>query len=254
MKMINGMIALVLFFTMPAFAQDDFVWPEKPKNIQVLDKSWPGSRLRAPMRGFQSALGVTCSYCHIGEEGKPLSTYDFASDANPNKERAREMLRMLGSINGHLDKIKPSGDKRVNMWCHTCHAGRPKPMTLAEDLGEHYRKGGIEASIVRYRELREQFYGKGGYDFGEGGLNSFGYQLLRGNDPEAAIRIFTMNAENFPNSPNVWGSLGEGYMKAGKMSMAESSYRKVLNVDPGNKNAMEMLQKIKKTTKGDAKE
>ena len=53
--------------------------------------------------------------CHKGEEGKPLSTYDFASDENPNKNRAREMLRMLNEIEVHLNKIEPSGDKRVNM-------------------------------------------------------------------------------------------------------------------------------------------
>jgi hypothetical protein len=30
--------------------------------------------------------------CHEGEEGKPPCTCDFASDENPNKDRAREML------------------------------------------------------------------------------------------------------------------------------------------------------------------
>ena len=32
------------------------------------------------MPGFTRALGVRCSYCHVGEEGESLSTYDFASD------------------------------------------------------------------------------------------------------------------------------------------------------------------------------
>ncbi len=54
------------------------------------------------MKGFTRALGVRCSHCHVG--GNPLSTYDFASDENPNKGRAREMLRMLNSINEHLQK------------------------------------------------------------------------------------------------------------------------------------------------------
>src|SRR3989304_2757001 len=95
-------------------SQDQWTWPEKPKNLQVLNKDWPGSRLSPIMRGFTRSLGVRCSHCHVGEEGKSLSTFDFASDANPNKDRAREMLRMLGSVNNHLKKIEPSGDKRVN--------------------------------------------------------------------------------------------------------------------------------------------
>ena len=86
---------LILLCTVRGRAQDTWTWPEKPKNLQVLPKDWPGTRLRPVMVGFSRALGVRCSYCHKGEEGKPLSTYDFASDDNPNKNRAREMLRML---------------------------------------------------------------------------------------------------------------------------------------------------------------
>ncbi|MCH8836510.1 MAG: hypothetical protein IIA60_01780 [Candidatus Marinimicrobia bacterium] len=82
--------ALVQFFqAIPLQAQDQWSWPEKPENIQVLSKDWPGSRLRPVMTGFTRALGVGCAHCHVGEAGKPLSTYDFPSDANPNKDRAR---------------------------------------------------------------------------------------------------------------------------------------------------------------------
>ena len=108
------------------------------------------------MTGFTRALGVRCSHCHVGEEGEPLNTYDFASDDNPNKERAREMLRMLGSINDHLKNIEPSGVQPVNMWCHTCHRGRPRPMTLAEELAEKYRSDGLESSVAHYAKLKEQ--------------------------------------------------------------------------------------------------
>src|SRR5262245_17719462 len=87
-----------------AFAQgqDDWKWPEKPKNLKVLPKDLTGEKLRPIMFGFTRALGVRCTYCHVGEEGKPLSTYDFASDKNPNKDRARAMFKMLGSINDQL--------------------------------------------------------------------------------------------------------------------------------------------------------
>ena len=132
-----------------AAAQDDWHWPEKGKNFQVFPKDFPAQKLSAVMRGFTRALGVRCTYCHVGQEGKPLSTYDFVSDQNPNKKRAREMYLMLGEISDHLKKIDPSGDKRVNMWCHTCHQGRPRPTTLEEELGEAYRKAGVTAAIAR---------------------------------------------------------------------------------------------------------
>src|SRR5580692_13151166 len=94
-KQFSGILSLLLmFFAAPVHTQESWSWPEKPKNLQVLPKDWPGSRLQPVMIGFTRALGVRCSYCHVGEEGKPLSTFDFASDDNPNKNRAREMLRM----------------------------------------------------------------------------------------------------------------------------------------------------------------
>ena len=198
------------------------------------------------MTGFTRALGVRCTYCHVGEEGKPLSTYDFPSDQNPNKERAREMYRMLGSINDHLKKIQPSGDKRVNMWCHTCHQGRSRPMTLAEELGEAHRKSGVNGALARYRELRQRYYGRGGYDFGEGSLNTFGYELLEKGDHEGAIAILRLNASEFPQSGNVWDSLAEGYLKAGNKMLAEIYYRKALELDPQNKNALAKLTELQK--------
>jgi tetratricopeptide (TPR) repeat protein len=199
------------------------------------------------MTGFTRALGVRCSYCHLGEEGKPLSTFDFASDQNPNKNRAREMLRMLGSINDHLKKIEPSGDKRVNMWCHTCHRGRPRPMTLEEEIAETYRLKGLDSSLSHYQDLKKNYYGKGAYNFSEEALNSFGYELLGKNDTAGAIRAFKLNAQEFPKSANVWDSLAEAYLKSGDRKTAKHYYEKSLKLDPENKNAREMLAKLRAT-------
>lgn len=239
-------ILLAILFAPSACGQQSWSWPEKPSNLQVLPKDWPGSRLQPVMIGFTRALGVRCSYCHKGEEGKPLATYDFPSDENPNKNRAREMLRMLGSIDDHLKKIQPSGDQRVNMWCHTCHRGRPRPMTLEEELLEQYRVKGVEPALDYYADLKEKYYGKGAYDFGENALNSFGYEVLK-SDAAGAIQVFRLNAAQFPQSGNVWDSLAEAYMKSGNLKKAEEYYQKALVRDTSDKNAKDMLQKIKQS-------
>ena len=249
LKIMAGVASLALLLAFPARAQDHWSWPEKPSNLQVLPKDWPGSRLQPVMTGFTRALGVRCSYCHKGEEGKPLSAYDFASDENPNKNRAREMLRMLGDINDHLKKIEPSGDKRVNMWCHTCHHGRSRPMTLEEELGEQYRTKGIKSALDHYAELKTKYYSRGAYDFGEDSLNGFGYALLEKNDTSAAIQILTLNAQEFPQSGNAWDSLAEAYAKAGDLQKAREDYEKSLALDPKNENARKMLKKIAESQK-----
>ena len=241
-----SIVFCAFFVAASAGAQEQWRWPDQPKNLQVLPKDFTGDRLRPIMTGFTRALGVRCTYCHVGEEGKPLSTYDFASDANPNKDRAREMYRMLGSINKHLDKIEPSGDKRVNMWCHTCHMGRPRPMTLEEDLGEAYRRGGATAALARYDELVKRHSLRGGYDFSERSLNAFGYELLGKGDHAGAIAVFRLNSSKYPQSANVWDSLGEAQLAAGELEPAKASYRKALEIDPKNKNAAEKLAGLEK--------
>ena len=235
--------AIGALLTLPPMAPAQrWTWPEKGENLTVLPAE---TKLGPVMRGFTSALGVRCWYCHVGEEGKPLSSFDFVSDDNPNKDRAREMLRMLGDINGHLALIQPSGDQRVNMWCHTCHRGRPRPMTLEEELEEQYRAGGIEAALRHYQLLRTSFYGHGAYNFeDEGTFNALGYHLLESNDTEGAVRLFVLNTELFPQSANVWDSLGEGYMKAGERTKAMEAYRKSLDLDPRNEHAQSILRQL----------
>lgn len=240
-----GFLCLAVFSALPVRAQDTWTWPEKPQNLKVLPKDWPGFRLRPVMVGFTRALGVRCSYCHKGEEGKPLTTYDFASDDNPNKNRARAMLRMLSDIEDDLKKIEPSGDRRVNMWCHTCHHGRPRPMTLDEELGEQYRKKGLPAALDDYADLKKKYYGRAAFDFGEGSLNVFGYSLLENNDIAGAVQVFKLNADMFSDSANVWDSLAEGYIKAGDVRKAQENYEKALKLDPANQSAREALQRLK---------
>lgn len=253
-KLLTRILAILSFaalFTFPARSQDKdkWTWPEKPKNLQVFPKDWSGTRLQPVMTGFSGALGVRCAYCHKGEEGKPLNTYDFASDENPNKNRAREMLRMLGDINDHLKKIEPSGDKRVNVSCGTCHHGRPRPMTLEEELDEKYRNKGIKAALDDYAGLKKKFYGRAAYDFSENSLNGFGYILLEKKDTAGAIQVFKLNAEIFPESGNVWDSLAEAYLKTGDQKNAQLNYEKSLTLDPSNQNAKDILKKLKESPK-----
>ena len=242
----SSIILLTILSAPLACGLQTWSWPEKPSNLQVLPKDWTGQRLQPVMIGFTRALGVRCSYCHKGEEGKPLSTYDFASDENPNKNRAREMLRMLESINDHLKKIQPSANQRVNMWCHTCHRGRPRPTTLEEELVEQYRTKGVEPALDYYADLKQKYYGTGPYDFGENALNNFGYEVLK-NDAADAIQVFRLNAAQFPQSGNVWDSLAEAYMKSGNLKKAEEYYQKALARDANDQNAKDMLQKIKES-------
>jgi len=243
--------AVVLALAPSARPQEAWKWPEHPKNLKVLPQDTGPEKLSAIMRGFTRSLGVRCQYCHVGEEGKPLSTFDFVSDTNPNKDRARQMYKMLGMINAQLKEFPRSGPK-VNMWCNTCHAGRPKPTTLGEELDIAYGKGGAGAAVDRYRELRTRYYGRGGYDFGERSLEEFGGGLIEKHDSEGAIAILKLNAENFPDSGDAQESLGDAYASSGRNEAAAVSYRKAVALDPHNGEAREKLDKLEKLEKPEA--
>jgi tetratricopeptide (TPR) repeat protein len=82
------------------------------------------------------------------------------------------------------------------------------------------------------------------YNFDESELNNLGYQLIRANKFKEAIRIFQMNVEAFPKSANTYDSLAEGYMDDGDKALAIANYQKSLELNPKNRNAVLMLQKL----------
>ena len=73
--------------------------PDSLTNLQVIPKGTPVQQVIGMMRGFTSALGVRCQYCHLGEEGQPLSTFNFASDEKRTKKTAR-IMRAARKRNG----------------------------------------------------------------------------------------------------------------------------------------------------------
>ena len=119
---ILGLVIAVSAFTQAA--QED----EKPKNLKVLSKNISNEELTTVMRGFNAALGVKCNYCHAskpnGEKG-----LDFASDANPKKKIAREMIKMTNKINKKYFKQEHDGAVK-NITCETCHNGQDEPKTI----------------------------------------------------------------------------------------------------------------------------
>ena len=98
------------------------------KNLKVLPKDISRQQLLSTMKFFAQSLGVRCTYCHVGEEGKPLSTFDFASDAKDHKNTARGMIQLVAHLNkDHLPLITGLPDAKVT--CFTCHRGSTKPAT-----------------------------------------------------------------------------------------------------------------------------
>jgi predicted alpha/beta superfamily hydrolase len=76
-------------------------------------------------------------------------------------------------------------------------------------------------------------------------VNSCGYMQLHLNNIDGAIDIFKQNIKNYPNSFNVYDSMGEAYMIKGEKQMAIKNYEKSILLNPNNDNGKKMLEKLK---------
>jgi hypothetical protein len=96
-----------------------------PTNIKALAKDISGDDLIKLMREYEGALGVECEFCHA--KNPATGRNDFASDANPMKDRARVMIRMTQSINDTYLTQLTDPRTTIPVTCGTCHQGMSKP-------------------------------------------------------------------------------------------------------------------------------
>src|ERR1700744_3296393 len=75
-------------------------------------------------------------------------------------------------------------------------------------------------------------------------MNNVGYQLIGIKKLDDAINVFKQNTDDFPNSWNAWDSLAEGYMDNGNKELAIKYYKKSLELNPQNTNAVDQLKKL----------
>ena len=74
-------------------------------------------------------------------------------------------------------------------------------------------------------------------------VNELGYYLLYElEDVDKAIEMFALNVSKYPDSSNVYDSLGEAYMVQGDTSLAIENYEKSVILDPGNEHGKRQLK------------
>jgi tetratricopeptide (TPR) repeat protein len=80
----------------------------------------------------------------------------------------------------------------------------------------------------------------------EGQLNSLGLQLIFNPAKSAiGIKVFLFAIEMFPQSANLWDSLGEAYWHVKDYPNAKSSFEQSLKLNPENENANKRLVHLK---------
>ncbi len=114
---------------------------------------------------------------------------------------------------------------------------------IAATLYQVINEKGISQAVSTYLWLKKDKSAE--YNFREDQLNTLGYKLLADGKIKEAVAILELNVSAYPESANVYDSLGEAYLADEQKDKALENYEKSLQLNPKNENAAEMIKKIK---------
>jgi tetratricopeptide (TPR) repeat protein len=125
-------------------------------------------------------------------------------------------------------------------------AGIYNPEIAASDpvtaLRIELRRRGYEYAPEVYDELKKK---NPKFQPAELDLNDWAYRMLNGGGkPKEALEIFKLNASLYPKSANVYDSLAEAYAVNGERGLAIKNYKRSLELDPKNTNAVQQLKRL----------
>ena len=115
--------------------------------------------------------------------------------------------------------------------------GRVAKLTLTQAFVSE----GTEAAIVEFERVRREYPDR----LDEGDVNALGYVLLGRDKVDEAIWVFERNTLDYPESSNVWDSLGEGLRAAGRLEESIEMYGKAAEMDPTNENARRFVEEMR---------
>jgi tetratricopeptide (TPR) repeat protein len=105
----------------------------------------------------------------------------------------------------------------------------PKEIRVLDQIDQ---PGGVATVEKNLKEARQQ--DPKAKLFPEDIVNFMGYEHLQAQDNKGAIEILELNAEAYPNSPNVYDSLSDAYFADGQRDLARENAKKALELLPSD--------------------
>lgn len=158
-----------------------------------------------------------------------LHFFDAYVKRDPN---AKTFLQKRPEENG-----LPSGFATIE-----AQPGKKAPPTENE-IANIIMTGGFEEVAEMYRRMQKEEPEI--VLFEENIMNILGYQLLQSQRMEDALDVFKLNIEAYPDSWNVYDSLGEAYGMQGDVPKAIEFYSKALEMNPEDKRIEQILVELK---------
>jgi hypothetical protein len=219
--------------------------PDTFTNLEVFPKDIGKRELLGAMRDFSQSLGVKCTFCHVQKTPGDFDSIDWVSDDLEHKQVTRGMVSMVRNINSELLPAATS-EQGGRVRCITCHRGLKNPRPLDKVLLETIDSDGVEVGVARYRELREEYYGSGSYDFSPTTLTGVAETLAQGRgDMDGAVKILDLGIEVSPEDTYTYLMKSQILIMQGDKAGALASAEKAAQIDPENEQAQKIIQQLK---------
>lgn len=163
----------------------------------------------------------------------------------PHPELVRQIVAFFADtlISSPVDSKAPVNPRKSQASEFWVMANQPGEATRAARFFHDAREGNPKAFVV------PEFL-----------MNLLGYSHLQAGDAEAALTLFKLNTEAYPNSANAEDSLSDGYLAAGQKDLAIAAERRCLDLLPSDtansdfkaalrKHAEEKMRKLTPETK-----
>jgi tetratricopeptide (TPR) repeat protein len=105
----------------------------------------------------------------------------------------------------------------------------PKEVPILEALDQPGGPAKVEKKLADARQSDPQ-----ATLFSEQIVNFMGYEHLEAGDTKGAIAIFKLNTIAYPNSPNTYDSLADGYLADGQKDLALQNAKRALELLPAD--------------------
>jgi predicted alpha/beta superfamily hydrolase len=208
---LGGMFSIHVLFEHPEMFQAHFamspyvMWDED----YVLKESL--KKLEIPLE-FQNFLYIT-----LGDE--------------------QNYVEPLGQLTGKLETLNPEGLEWHYVYMENDNHGTVPLKSLYAGLetlyqGWQIQRAVAEQGIVSVQNHFNKLSEKYGYKIKipENVLNTMGYRAIGQKNFDLAIEYFQHNIKLYPESANVYDSLGEGYEAAGELELARENYRMAIKI------------------------
>ena len=218
--------------------------PDSLVNTKVIPHKTPVTEVLGMMRNISGDLGVRCTFCHVGKEGAPIASFDFPNDEKRTKLVARQMMLMLAEVNRRVDTLPGRQSPGLVATCGTCHRGVSRPVPLSTVVADAATAAGTDSATRAYHALRDRYYGRDSYDFGEPSLNTAAFRLARAGKFDEALAMLKLNEEYFPKSSGLYVFRGNVLLMRADTNAAADAFREAVRRDSTNNEARGRLRAI----------